>query len=150
MPKTELADINVLVYAFHRSSAHHEVARQWLSAALADEDEILLPDFVLAGFVRIATNRRAYATPASNETAFAFANGLRESAGTRFIAPGPSHWRIFEGLCRSLDIVGPGQSDAYLAAFAYEQGCALVSADRGLRKFGGLQLHLITDTVAQP
>lgn len=146
MPNAELPDINVLLYAFFDDSAQHQASRDWLNGALASEDDLLLPDFVLAGFVRIATNRRAYPNPGSNDAAFRFADQLRESRMTRLIAPGPSHWRRFESLCRSLSITGADQSDAYLAAFALEHDGTLVTADRGFRRFTGLRIRLIERT----
>ena len=93
--------------------------------------------------MRIATNRRAYPNPGSIDAAFRFADQLRDGRTTRLIAPGQSHWRRFESLCRSLSITGADQSDAYLAAFALEHDGTLVTADRGFRRFTDLHVRLI-------
>jgi predicted nucleic acid-binding protein len=55
------------------------------------------------------------------------------------VAPGPRHWGIFAGLCRSGGAQGNLVSDAYLAALAIESGSELVTADRGFARFPGLR-----------
>ena len=104
---------------------------------------LLLADFIIAGFARIATNPKAYSYPGSNDDVFAFARQLRASAFTHHVVPGTAHWERFENLCRTHGIVGSDQSDAYLAAFALEQDAELVTADREFRRFPGLRVLLL-------
>ncbi|MCU6540477.1 hypothetical protein NLK95_28025, partial [Klebsiella pneumoniae] len=53
-------DVNVLVYA-HRADLREHADYRGLLERLANDDEPLgLPDSVLAGFIRVVTNRRVF------------------------------------------------------------------------------------------
>jgi len=54
------------------------------------------------------------------------------------IEPGPRHWDVFTGLCRSGRAKGSLAPDAYLAAVAIESGCEWVTTDRGFGRYPGL------------
>ena len=55
------------------------------------------------------------------------------------IAPGPRHWGIFAGLCRTTGVRGNLVPDAYLAALAIESGSEWISTDRDYARFPGLR-----------
>ncbi|RZM38247.1 VapC toxin family PIN domain ribonuclease, partial [Klebsiella pneumoniae] len=53
-------DVNLLVYA-HRADLREHADYRGLLERLANDDEPLgLPDSVLAGFIRVVTNRRVF------------------------------------------------------------------------------------------
>ncbi len=64
---------------------------------------------------------------------------MRESPSFVPIAPGPRHWGIFAGLCRTTGVRGNLVPDAYLAARAIESGSEWISTDRDYARFPGLR-----------
>lgn len=63
-------DVNVLVYA-HRADLREHADYRGLLERLANDDEPLgLPDSVLAGFIRVVTNRRVFTEPTSPQDAW--------------------------------------------------------------------------------
>lgn len=134
-----LCDVGVLVSAGMPASPHHARCRGALTDALAGHEPVAISELILAAVVRIATNARIWKRPASTESAFAFANGLRAHDRTTSVAPGPRHWRIFEDLVAQLGIRGSDTTDAYLAALAQEHGCEWWTIDVGFARFPGLR-----------
>ena len=59
-----LPDVNALVHAFRVESSLHQPYRAWLEDLVAGADEIALVDTVLAGVVRVVTNRAVFDDPA--------------------------------------------------------------------------------------
>lgn len=139
------ADVNILVNAHRRESPFHDAALEWLEGARRGDVPVALPDVVLAGFVRVVTNHRIFREPSPIDDALTFVDRLLASPPVLRMAPGPRHWSIFSGLCRTLDIRGGLVSDAYLAALAIEQGATLVTADRDFARFPGLQWRHLSD-----
>ena len=133
----QLPDINVLIYAHREDAPEHARYAAWLRALTASPAPFALSDVVLAGFLRIITNRRIFDPPTPMETAIAFCDGLVTRSRAVIVAPGRQHWSIFVGLCRG--IRGPLVTDAYLAAVAIEHGCELITTDRDFARFPGLR-----------
>ena len=132
-----LPDVNILVYAFLEDSDHHQLHRRWLESIRADE-ELLLPDAVLSGFLRIVTDRRLQPIPAPIKEAFAFTAAL--ARGARVVESSRSVWRAFSDLIENDErIVGNRVPDAYLAAVAMSHGARLATRDRGFGRFPGLR-----------
>lgn len=131
-------DVNVLVHAHRPEAERHPEFRAWLDHARMDNEPLGLSDLVLSGFVRIVTHPRVFVTPTPTAVALDFANTLRESPATVSVRPGPRHWRIFQGLCDSIQARGNDVPDAYLAALALEQGTTWYTCDRGFARFPGL------------
>jgi hypothetical protein len=67
----KLLDANILLYAYNRDSAHHEVCRTWLEEAFNGSEPVALPWQTLLAFIRIATSPRISTRPLS-------ATGLRD------------------------------------------------------------------------
>ena len=53
-----LPDVNVLVFAFLEHAEQHQIYAHWLNAARSHGEELLLPESVLLGFLRIVTSQR--------------------------------------------------------------------------------------------
>ncbi|WP_420445511.1 hypothetical protein [Candidatus Poriferisodalis sp.] len=74
-----LPDVNVLVYAYRADLDQNEVFRPWLEAALDRTEPIGLADVVLTGFLRVVTNRKAFANAATIQAAMSFVEEVRSA-----------------------------------------------------------------------
>lgn len=134
-----LPDVNVLVHAFRESSEDHELYGRWLGEATLHED-LLLPDAVVIGFIRIVTNRAVAQPPVTTTQAFAFVDALRHAAwvrtslGSRIVLD-----RLRELCANDPGIRGNLVPDAYLAATALAHDARLATRDRGFARFPGLR-----------
>ncbi|MEO8055488.1 MAG: type II toxin-antitoxin system VapC family toxin [Acidobacteriota bacterium] len=134
-----LPDVNVLVYAFRTDSDSHAAMKRWLEGAISAEEPYGLSDLVLSGFLRVVTHPKVFFEPSPLAGALAFTLALRGRPNAVTVAPGPRHWEIFEGLCRSTRVRGNLVPDAYLAALAIESGCEWVTTDRDYARFPNLR-----------
>ncbi len=134
-----LLDVNVLVYAHRQDSADHVAYHDWLTALVSSDAAYGLAELVLSGFLRVVTHPRVFSPPSGLEDALHFVAELREQPNAVIVAPGPRHWDIFTGLCRSAGVKGNLVADAYLAALAIECGAEWISADRDYGRFPGLR-----------
>lgn len=133
-----LLDVNVVLAAHRADHPHHDVVRPWLDSLVAGDEAFTVPDVVWWSFVRTATSRRVFEVPTPVGDAFEFLRAVRAQPGHVAVVPGERHLALFEELCRSADASGDLVPDAYLAAIAIEQGCALASLDRDFARFDGL------------
>ena len=132
-------DVNVLVYA-HRADLPEHAAYRPLLDRLANDDEPLgLPDQVLAGFVRVITNRRIFNEPTSIDEAWAAVDALLAAPATLQVRAGARHWMLFRHLAGDIAARGNDVADAYLAAYALENNATWVSADRGFARYQRLR-----------
>jgi len=134
-----LADVNVLVNAFHEGAPEHSAYRAWLASAVASDRPFAISEVILSGFVRVATHPRIFNPPASAAAAFAFVSALRTQPNAVVIAPSARHWEIFERLSTAVGAKGSLIADAYLAALAIDAGCEWITADRDFARFPGLR-----------
>jgi toxin-antitoxin system PIN domain toxin len=140
----QLADVNVLVAAHRPDAPDHAGALPWLQSVLEAVEPFGVVEQVLASFVRVVTNRRIFTTPTTPAEALAFCGQVRDAPSALIITSGPRHWEVFAGLCREGNLKANAVPDAYLAAFAIEQGATLVTYDRGFARFPGLRWALPT------
>ena len=141
-----LPDVNVLIHAFLETSAHHVTYARWLNSAVLVED-LLLPDVVITGFLRVVTSPVATQPPASTDSAFTFVDALRSLAwvhsphGSRVVLD-----RLRE-LCQADPLIrGNLMADAYLAATAMAHDARLATRDRGFARYAGLRWFDPADT----
>jgi len=134
-----LFDVNVLLNAHRSGQEHHAVARELLQDVVNAPAPFALSELVLAAFVRIATNPRAFSVPTPLDAALRFTGSLLARANARVVRPGERHWEIFERLCRETQARGPLIGDAQHAALALEHGCEWVSFDRDFARFPDLR-----------
>lgn len=135
----QLPDVNVLVYAYSRDSPHHEASARWLENLVNSRTAFGISELVCSSVIRILTNRRMYAAPATIDDALAYVAGLLARKRCVRIRPGDRHFEIFSDLCRGVSVRGNDVTDAYLAALAIESGCEWVTYDRGFARFPGLR-----------
>lgn len=132
-----LVDVNVLVYAFQPTSPHHAAARAWLDALR--ERPFSVADEAILGFMRIVTNTRIFATPATVGEALAFVSALRASPGWRELPRTATRWATLRRLCDATGARAANLSDAWLAVLALEHDAVLASADRDFAAMPGLR-----------
>ena len=134
-----LPDVNILVHAFHLDSADHEPYAHWLASVVDGPEELLLPDAVLVGCVRIVTDSRVFSDPAPATAAVAFVNALRKRRHARGLDGHESLWSVMGDLARGdRQIGGRLVPDAYLAAVALSHNARIATRDRGFGRFPGL------------
>ena len=134
-----LPDVNVLIYAYYQNANEHPVYARWLNNARADGEDLLYPDSVLLGFLRIVTSPRIYAQPAPLGQALAFTTALRRGLRSRTVEDHESVWTAFDRLVSGdAQIRGTMVPDAYLAAVAISHKARLATRDRGFSRFPGL------------
>ena len=129
-------DINVLIAASRSDHPHHKIAYAWLVdavAACADGANLRLMPMVVAGFLRLVTNRKIFVQPTPILDAVAFLDAL-------FMVPGvatPSldaEWPILRQLCIDRKLAANDIPNAWLAAAVTELGEHMVTFDADFRK----------------
>ncbi|MBE0608287.1 MAG: PIN domain-containing protein [Dehalococcoidia bacterium] len=133
-------DVNILLNAYFTRLERHDGAHVWLQRVRTGNEFVGMPNLVLSGFVRIATNPRVFPERLSADDALEFCEMLRDSSAVVRLAEGPRHWQTFSSLVGAAAVTGPDVSDAYLAAFAIENNATFVTFDRGFQRFPGLRV----------
>lgn len=133
----QMPDVNVLIYAHREDAPEHDRYAGWLKALGEADEPFALSEVVLAGFLRIVTNRKIFDPPTPMVTAIAFCQHLVTWPRAVMVVPSLQHWDLFVGLCATVQ--GPLVTDAYLAALAIEHGCELITTDSDFARFRGLR-----------
>jgi toxin-antitoxin system PIN domain toxin len=136
-----LPDVNVLLAAHRDDHPHHSSVAPWFLALTSGSERFVVPGFVWASFLRIATNRRIFTVPTPLDDAFAFVHAVSAQPNHLDVTVEPSHLETFEEMCRTGDATGDLVNDAYLAAIAIDLGATLVSLDRDFARFASLDWH---------
>lgn len=135
-----LADANLLLYAYDTSSPRHELARAWLEENLNGREPFAIPWSSVHAFLRIGTHPSVFAHPLSiREAADAVESWLGLPA-VHVPEPGPRYWPILQGLLIGGQARGNLVGDAHLAALAIEHGATLCTTDRDFARFPGLRV----------
>jgi uncharacterized protein len=132
-------DVNVLVYAHRSDLDEHSDYRDLLERLANDDEPVGVPDLVLAGFIRVMTNRRIFAEPTSADEAWTAVDALLAAPSAVRLSPGERHWALFRELAADINARGNDVSDAYLAAYALQNNATWLSADRGFARFRRLR-----------
>ncbi len=135
----KLVDLNVLLYAINRDSAHHEAARPWWESALSGEEPIGLAWTVILGFLRLATHPQVFAQPLDPVDAFARIDAWLANPNVRIVHEGDDHWRLLRDLLGRTGTAGNLTTDAHLASLAIAHGATLVSCDSDFARFAALR-----------
>lgn len=135
-----LVDVNVLVALMHARHVHSAPAVRWL-ASLEEPGAVAICRVAQMGALRILTNSSAMKDDVKSASEF-WDGWQRLMADERFSLLGEPNglqnvWRV---LTAALPRGKPAETDCYLAAFAMAGKHCLVSFDRGLRRFAGLDL----------
>lgn len=137
----KMLDANILLYAYDRSSVHHEACREWLQSAFNGEEQVALPWQTLLAFVRLSTNPRVVPNPISGEAACNVVS--KWLAYPNVIVPNPADefWERFCAQITEAQVKGPLVTDAAFAALALEHGAILCTTDKDFRRFRGLRME---------
>lgn len=132
-------DLNVLLYAHVDAFVQHEAARTWWEELLSSDRDVGLAPPVVFGFLRLATNRRVFATPMSIDQAVAIVEQWLDQPHVRVLLPGPRHLEIAFGLLRATGSAGNLTTDAQIAALAIEHQAEVHSNDADFGRFPSLR-----------
>jgi toxin-antitoxin system PIN domain toxin len=134
-----IPDINLLLYAYDSSSRFHAKAASWWRGCLLGTEPVGLPHVVAFGFVRVATNARAFLRPMTPAEAGEHVRAWLEQPVVRVLDPGPNHIRqvlkLLEGLGTAANLV----SDAQMAALAMDHAAVVHTVDSDFVRFDGLR-----------
>lgn len=131
----KLVDANILLYAYHPGSPHHERCRRWLEATLGAAEPVGLAWITIFAFLRIITSPRIFDHPLTMAEAQAVVSSWLEQPAVSPIEAGERYWTIFGGLLQDSQVTGALVMDAALAALALEHGATLCSTDRDFSRF---------------
>ncbi|MSQ51261.1 MAG: PIN domain-containing protein [Betaproteobacteria bacterium] len=138
-----LVDVNVLVALMHARHVHSAAAVRWL-AGLNDRGAIAICRVSQMGVLRILTNPSAMKDEVMSAADF-WVGWDKLIIDERFTLVGEpaglqDAWRT---LAAAVPKGKSAETDCYLAAFAIAGGHSLISFDRGLRRFGGVELNVL-------
>ena len=134
-----LSDVNLLLYAYDTSSAHHERARPWLEEGLSGVEAFGFAWATMLAFVRLVTNPRVFESPLGVEEALDVVDSWLAAPCATVLHPGPRHAVVLRQLLEPLGTAGNLTTDAHLAALALEHDAELYTADADFSRFPGLK-----------
>ncbi len=135
-----LVDANLLIYAHINTCPEHAAARGWLNQQINGSAPVGLPWLSLLAFLRISTNPRVHAIPATIEEACLQVEEWLALDAVWTPQPGDRHATLLMALLRAAPRVTRDlTSDAHLAALAIEHGLTLCSADSDFARFPALR-----------
>ena len=135
----KVVDLNVLLYAVNERSPRHAHLRDWWEDALSGDESIGLPWIVLLGFLRIATNAKAFPHPLAPEAAVRAIDEWLAADVVHLVTEKEEHWEILRALLADAGTAGNLTMDGHLAALAMSRGEVLVSCDNDCARFKGLR-----------
>ena len=134
-----IPDINLLLYAHDSSSPFHAKVGAWWQSCLSGTEPVGLAHVVAFGFVRIATNARAFLNPMTPAEAAGHVRSWLELPPVQVLDPGPDHIRHTLKLLETLGTAGNLVSDAQMAALAMDHDAVLHTAGTDFLRFQGLR-----------
>jgi len=132
-------DVNVLIAAAREDYPYHRQARGWLERAVQEclrGGSIELLPMVVAGFLRISTNPKAFLSPLSITEAASFIDALLAVPGIEISELG-REWPTLRQLCLDHAFCANDVRDAWIAAAVRAVGSHLVTFDRGFQRLLG-------------
>ena len=136
-----IPDINLLLYAHIDAFAEHRAARAWWNGAMNGDEPVAFVESVLFGFIRVATNPRAFRVPISAANATACAQGWLDHPNTQLLAHTPESAGAALSLVRKLGSAGNLTTDVQIAALAMHYQATVYSRDTDFARFHGLRWH---------
>jgi len=130
-----LVDVNILVYASNAEADQHAGSRSWLDEQLSGASPVGLPWVCLLGFLRIATNARAFRNPLTMPSAWQQVTNWLSADVAWTPAPTERHAAVLGKLLELPGVQGNLVPDAHLAALAIEHGLTLCSTDGDFTRF---------------
>lgn len=134
-----LSDVNLLLYAYDSTSAHHERAKTWLEERLSGVEAFGFAWATLLAFLRLASSARVFESPFRVEESLHIVDAWLAAPCATVLHPGPRHALLLRQLLEPLGAAGNLTTDAHLAALALEHDAELCSADADFSRFPGLR-----------
>jgi toxin-antitoxin system PIN domain toxin len=134
-----LIDVNILLYATFQNMPQHLAVREWLDEQFNSSTRVGLPWTSLLGFLRVATNPRAFPRALPMDLAWRQVETwlTHEMAWTP--QPTERHASILGSLLQQPGVRGNLVPDVHLAALAIEHGLTLCSIDSDFSRFRELK-----------
>jgi toxin-antitoxin system PIN domain toxin len=134
-----LVDANLLIYCAVAQMPEHRAADRWLKGYLATGHRLGIPWPSILAFLRITTNPRLFAHPATIDGAMRQVEGWLRLPMVWVPGPTERHATIFASLLREANATGNLVADCHLAALAIEHGLQMCSTDGDFARFTGLR-----------
>jgi toxin-antitoxin system PIN domain toxin len=134
-------DINLLVYAYDTASAFHHKANPWLEQCLSGTEIVGFPRVVIFGFVRIATNPRAFHRPTSPVEAARHVRTWLDQPNAQVLDSGPQYIREVLKLLEAVGTAGNLVIDAQIAVAALDHGAVVHTSDTDFIRFPDLRWY---------
>ncbi|MGH9945774.1 MAG: TA system VapC family ribonuclease toxin [Pyrinomonadaceae bacterium] len=131
-------DVNMLLYAYDRSSNSHLEAREWLERTLS-ESEVLFSWHTITGFLRILTHPSILTNPAPLSEAVHVVSEWLDRENTHVVSFEKRNWPLFAKMLTEGQASGNLVMDAHVAAMAASCGATVASTDRDFLRFPGIQ-----------
>ncbi len=136
-----LLDVNLLIYATFTNATQHQAARRWVETQLNGSNRVGLPWHSLLGYLRIATNPRAFSGSIAMDEAWSQVGRWLSCDPVWIPQPTGRHAEVLGSLMAQNTVHGNLVSDAHLAALAIEHGLMLCSTDGDFARFRELKWH---------
>lgn len=133
-----LPDVNLLLYAHIDAFDEHRAARTWWNAAMNGDEPIGLAEAVFFGFIRVATNPRAFRVPVSVADAIACAQSWLDHPNANLLSQTAETAAIALSLIRQLGTAGSLTTAVQIAALAIHHRATVHSRDTDFGRFPGL------------
>jgi toxin-antitoxin system PIN domain toxin len=135
----KLVDLNVLLYAVNRDSAHHDVIRRWWEDAINGDEPVGLAWVVLLGFLRLSTHPRVFPSPLDADQATDRVDAWLAHPNVKIVRETDEQWRLLKSQLDETGTAGNLTTDAHLASLAITHGATLVSCDTDFGRFAKLR-----------
>ncbi len=130
-----IPDVNLLIYAHDSTSSFHRKAAQWWMDCLSGAEAVGLPQIVIFGFVRVATNPRVFLHPMTPVEAADHVRSWLARPVAQILDPGPDHVDRTLKLLEGVGTAGNLVTDAQLASLAIEYRAVVHTADADFVRF---------------
>jgi toxin-antitoxin system PIN domain toxin len=138
-----LPEINVWLALTFSGHGHHPEAARWFHET-AQPKSCLFCRMTQQGYLRLATNPKVFLRDALTLTrAWNAYDTLRRDPRAYFADEPSQVEQTWRKLTNDESFSPKIWNDAFLAAFAMERDCQLVTFDRGFRRYSGLNLVLL-------
>jgi len=134
-------DVNVLLYASDRESAHHAEAVAFLETCAAGSDLVYFSWPTLMSYLRMVTHPSIFASPLSPEDAMRNIESLLSLRHVRVLAEEEGFWEVYREVTAGVTTRGNLVPDAHLAALLRQHGVTRIyTRDRDFMKFDFLEV----------
>lgn len=131
-----LPDANLLLYAYDKTNAFHDMARVWWETLVCGTEAVGLCPCVIFAFVRIGTNSRAFEHPLHIDEAIEIVDQWRAAERVQVLSFTPEDVECAMQLLKRAGAGGNLSTDAQIAASAVRFKATVETADSDFARFG--------------